>query len=215
MSATVTTVTLKNPVDMVPMFDRLWAEIGGVVLGHQRCVGYSARLTPNHRWYCLRVHPGHDYLAASLLALRDVLTFVPMFVDRSRRDRMTGAALPRIGLLFPGYLFVAMDRSREELLPRCRVNGFKEVLGGNGGAIPLRPGVVEGWIARAGQTGLIDDTAPLIVEAINQGDTVQFHSGPFMGERGICSMSSGDRVCVLLGAARLTVSADRSAVARA
>ena len=200
-------------LDDSPIFRAAWRHVGAGVLSHQRCGCYSEAFLANRRWYCVATHPGQDFLANATLRAAGYLTYLPLFVDRSARH-----AEPIIDPLFPGYQFIAADRATQPLGEACYARGVKAFVSANPlDPRPVRNGLVEALIARAGDDGLIDDhKPPARLEAIPSGAAVTILTGPLSGSVGVCSMTAGDRVRVflgLLGGASVTVT--RASVALA
>jgi transcription antitermination factor NusG len=117
--------------------------------------------------------------------------------------------------LFPSYLFVRFDLSRDRWRAIPSTIGVQSLFMAAGHRpIPVPAGVVEALIERGRPgDGVIDDTyqgpsmAPLSPE-----ERVKITSGPFAGLHGICSWSTSKRVGLLLEAMGAEVQVDRASV---
>lgn len=107
---------------------------------------------------------------------------------------------PHADPLFPGYLFVAVNRQTEELLPRIRVNGFKQLVGGGVAGRPLASGIVEALIEQAGPDRIIRARRSAAPDVLHNGTVVRITSGPFADLTGIVDLPGKQRVRVLLAA---------------
>ena len=186
-------------VDMAPMFRNAWEQHGRAVLRHQSCGRYLAPLAAGSRWFCVVTRPGHDFVAAASIARLGRVGFLPLIVEHT--PPLNGRRRPpTIMPLFPGYLFVAFNRSTDRWTDVRYANGVKDLfMTPSQVPVPVQSGAVEAIIARAGDDGLINDHRPAPhLAPIPAGQTVEFLQGPLAGLQGICSRSAGDRVTVLL-----------------
>lgn len=194
-------INLKSDIDESPMFRYLAAETGRAVLRHQHCGRYS--LGPDHRWFCVNTHPGQELLAVADLHRQGYQAYLPLFVERKRtftQVRYGRPADPVIRPLFPAYLFVPFDRSEERWSPINLTRGVKRIFGSSPSMpTPVPAGIVEALIERSGGDGYRDDEKTVSgFPVITAGTPVRVSDGPMTSFEGICQMSDGDRVRVLL-----------------
>jgi len=143
------------------------------------------------RWFAVRTQPNREHRAKHQLGRQQFQTFLPLIeksVSHARKVRQVRSAL------FPGYLFVELDLSRDQW--RC-INSTYGVsclvmAGERPASIPA--GVIELIIEMSGSNGLVDFTPDL-----KPGMSVQMVSGPLSGLIGRLSRCDArGRVEVLL-----------------
>lgn len=143
------------------------------------------------RWFAVRTQPNREHRAKHQLDRQQFRTFLPLIeksVSHARKVRQVRSAL------FPGYLFVELDLSRDQW--RC-INSTYGVsclvmAGERPASIPA--GVIELIIEMSGSNGLVDFTPDL-----KPGMSVQMVSGPLSGLIGRLSRCDArGRVEVLL-----------------
>lgn len=148
------------------------------------------------RWYVASTHPKAEAFAAAELKNQDFETYLPL---KDERKIVRHKAVSVTSPLFPSYLFVCFDRTAQ----RWRsINGTRGVqrlicsgLGDNPRPLPI--GAVEDLQARqaAGEFGAREDRKRPIILA---GQMLRILSGPFSDFEGICLLSKGQRVTVLI-----------------
>lgn len=115
------------------------------------------------------------------------LATLEQYTDRNRQTRTVRSSL------FPGYVFVEFDvgDDRWMLIPSCR--GVRKVLGSG----PLRPTALPdgalGDLSRRFEAGEFKAKPEF-----GEGDRLNLIEGPFVGRVGVCKLSRGARVEVLL-----------------
>ena len=143
------------------------------------------------RWFAVRTQPNREHRAKHQLDRQQFRTFLPLIersVSHARKVRQVRSAL------FPGYLFVELDLSRDQW--RC-INSTYGVsclvmAGERPASIPA--GVIELIIEMSGSNGLVDFAPDL-----KPGMSVQMVSGPLSGLTGRLSRCDArGRVEVLL-----------------
>lgn len=182
---------------------------GRAALLHLQC-GCHTALPDGQRWFCVNTKPHAEFTALADITSgtrgrRTLRAWLPLFVDYER-----GASIQP---LFRSYLFVALDPTVDAVSRAWYSEGVRQVISSaNNRPIPLPHGFVESLQARgrAGD-GVIDErsNAPAF-QPVCEGDGLRVLHGPFVDQVGICRMSDGERIKVLLGA--LEVSMPRSAV---
>lgn len=154
---------------------------------HAKRFSHQAQL----RWYVAQTQPHADARAASNLERQGFDVFCPRFQKSVRHARQR---VRKLAPLFPGYLFVAIDVTRD---PWRRVNGtfgvVRIVMQGDS-PLPVPVGIVESLQARVKADGAID-CAP----ALKVGQSVRIADGPFADLVGtLASLDGAGRVRVLL-----------------
>lgn len=189
-------------VDMAPTFRYLSDEMAQTVLQAQQR-GCGSHIPPHSRWYCFQAHAGAEYVAIAELGRQGFVTHVPMFVDRQRRPMRNGKPLlqpPLILPLFPGYGFVAFDVGNDRWRSVCSTRGVKRLFQFSAERpMPVPTGVVEELTKRCCIEGYIDDDKPPHqFSKLKRGTKVRILDGAFEGLIGVCSLSSSQRVDLLL-----------------
>ncbi len=167
-------------------------------------------LEPGERWFVARVHPHRESTAQLNLNRLGFRSFAPRVRSTVRHARKLRNVLTP---LFPGYIFLILDLSRDRW--RC-VNstfGVASLIMGVEQPIPVPQGIVETLVAATESSGTIRLDSDLEI-----GQKVRILSGPFA--EALCRLVHLDdrgRVRVLLEFMGAEVSArlDRSCVAPA
>ncbi len=143
------------------------------------------------RWFAVRTLPNQERRAQAQLQQQLFTTFLPLVeksVRHARKMRTVKAAL------FPGYLFVALDLSRDQWRCINSTYGVSGLIMAGAQPMPVPKGVVETFIALSSHHGLMDLTADLMI-----GSAVQVVSGPLSGMLGrLASCDNKGRVELLL-----------------
>src|SRR5271156_1002856 len=128
-------------------------------------------LAPGERWYVARVHPHRESTAQLNLHRLSFRSFAPRVRHTVRHARKLRNVLAP---LFPGYIFIILDLSRDRW--RC-VNstfGVASLIMGVEQPIPVPPGIVETLVAATENSGTIRLDCDLEI-----GQKVRILSGPF------------------------------------
>jgi transcription elongation factor/antiterminator RfaH len=143
------------------------------------------------RWYVVHSQPCREFKAQAQLQRQGFRTFLPRFAKTTRHARKLSTVS---AALFPRYLFVELDVSRD----RWRsVNGTIGVAGlvmGKELPTAVPSGIVESLLAACTADGFID-----LSEKFGIGDRVRLLTGPFadlVGE--LARIDGAGRVTVLL-----------------
>jgi len=126
-------------------------------------------LEPGERWFVARVHPHRESTAQLNLRRLGFRSFAPRLRRTVRHARKLRSVLAP---LFPGYIFLILDLSRDQW--RC-VNctfGVASLIMGVEQPIPVPQGIVETLVAATESSG----TVRLDLEI---GQKVRILSGPF------------------------------------
>jgi transcriptional antiterminator RfaH len=128
-------------------------------------------LTAGERWYVARTLPQRELQAAKQLANQQFRTFVPRFWKNRRHARRVETV---IAPLFPRYIFVVVDRSRDRWRSINGTLGVERLLmqGGEPQAVPH--GVVESLINSIDADGNIQFHYQL-----KEGQSLKITAGPF------------------------------------
>lgn len=148
---------------------------------------------PGDRWYCARTHYRMELLTVGELVKQGYAAFLPR-IERELPDR-TRAVAP----LFPGYLFIRFNRVMDRWRPIVSTPGIRHLFGVSPEMpIPLPPGVIEAMVAKArGDNVVLLESIPG-PEQLDIGEEVRIIAGPFADFRGLCRLSSGNRVRLLV-----------------
>lgn len=111
--------------------------------------------------------------------------------------------------LFPGYVFFKADLSVDNWRPIAYVRGVRRIFGADGERPTAMPvGALDG-LRRRFEAGEFVKRRP---EPIAPGEAVNIGDGAYNGRAGVCDMSRGDRVRVLMnvlgGEAKVWMPAD-------
>ena len=143
------------------------------------------------RWYVVQSQPHKEIYSATQLRNQGFRPFVPRIRKTVRHARqMTSVLAP----LFPRYLFVSLDLSRDRWRSVRGTFGVSSLVMEGDRPAPVPDGVVEQLIAHTTKSEVIDfrhELAP--------GQTVRFLRGPFAEKFGrLVSLDATGRVSVLL-----------------
>jgi transcriptional antiterminator RfaH len=148
-------------------------------------------LTENERWYVARTLPQRELHAARQLANQGFRSFVPRYWKNRRHARKVETISAP---LFPRYIFVVVDRTRDRWRSINGTLGVERLLmyGGEPQAVPV--GVVENLIAAADVEGNVRFGFHL-----KEGQAVKVTAGPFADLVGqLERLDDNGRVRVLL-----------------
>lgn len=111
------------------------------------------------------------------------------YTDRFRQTRVIEASL------FPGYIFVSFDVSSPDWKLITQLRGVKRILGADPThPTPLMDGAVERLRAQF-EAGAYSPPPDVPIVA---GEPLAFTAGPFAGRVGVCKLSRGERIEILL-----------------
>jgi len=145
-------------------------------------------------WYLVRAKPNAEGTALGNLERQGYAVYLPR-VSQSLPFR--GRWRDRIVPLFPGYLFLGLDRGRQALGPVRSTPGVIGAVRFGAQYAEVPDAVILGLRARASaETGLHRLSLP---KRLARGAPVRIHAGPFDGLEGIFQRECGaDRAIVLL-----------------
>ena len=170
----------------------------------------SLELGQGERWFVARVLAHQENRAQLNLYRLGFRSFMPRLrrtVRHARRLRDT------LQPLFPGYIFVTIDLSKDRWRSVNGTFGVASLIMGAEHPRPVPPGVVEGLVASCERCGAVR-----LDDGLEIGQKVRILSGPFAET--LCRLAHLDdrgRVRVLLEMMGMEVAAqvDRSAIAPA
>jgi len=140
---------------------------------------------PGHEWYLAQLKPNALAIARRNLLRQDVPVFAPQRME-TRRHGARFRTEPR--LLFPGYLFVALDPGESRWRAVNSTMGVTRLVAFGGMPAAVPQGLVEQIALGCNAEGLIlppDELAP--------GDRVLVTAGPFAGLLAEVERSEPDR----------------------
>jgi len=149
-------------------------------------------LSLGERWYVARTLPQRELQAAKQLVNQDFRAFVPRYwKNRRHARRVETISAP----LFPRYIFVILDRSRDRWRSINGTLGVERLLMQGGEPQPVPQGVVESLVNSTDQEGNIQFRYQL-----EQGQSVKVTAGAFADFVGELEwLDDRGRVSVLLG----------------
>ena len=143
------------------------------------------------RWFAVRTQPAQEKRAEHQLQQQGFSTFLPLLqksVRHARKLRQVRAPL------FPGYLFVALDLTRDRWRSINSTYGVSGLIMAGEQPMPVPVGVVEGFIELSRADGLMDFTPDL-----KPGAAVRMVAGGLAGMIGrLAHCDAKGRVEVLL-----------------
>ena len=142
-------------------------------------------------WYVVHTKPGNEYRAEKNLTSQEIETFLPLL---ETYQCFGGRPLQKIKPLFPNYLFAKLDIDTHYYKVKW-TRGVSKILGVGGEPMAISERVIETIKARMGENNLVT-----LDDGLQEGNIVQFTSGPFKDLMGVFDkkMSDGKRVKVLL-----------------
>ena len=148
-------------------------------------------LEDGKRWYVARTQPCREASAQFNLQRLGFGTFFPKIQRTIRHARKLRNVLAP---LFPGYIFVILDLSKDRWRSVNGTTGVASLIMGAEQPIPAPRGVVEALIAAREDTGTICLGQNLVI-----GQTVRILSGPFAQTLArLEQLDDRGRVCVRL-----------------
>jgi transcriptional antiterminator RfaH len=140
------------------------------------------------RWYLVQCRARQDGRALEHLERQGFECYRPLYEkERVRRGRkqLTSSAL------FPGYLFIRLDRIHDNWLPICSTRGVIQIVRFNGYPLPVADAVV-------GQIRQRIESGPLREPYLKTGEHVVITEGSFSGIEAMFMASDGDERVMLL-----------------
>ena len=150
-------------------------------------------MTPGQRWYVVQTHPSKEVRAQMNLDQQGFTTYLPRYLrQRSHARRTEIVARP----LFPRYLFVAMDLTRDRWRAVHSTFGVTHLVASGDEPLPVSDEVVGEIRARENEDGFVALGLPAGIKA---GSRVRLIDGIFAEAHGILErIADSRRVSVLL-----------------
>ncbi len=185
------------------------AALGG--LNHLECGSHDGP------WFCAQYHPGQLLLAAANLT-RQGFTFHAPLEELPPTPKVPG--VPRWRPLVSGYLFISFDPLRDPWQRLFHTYGMKRVIISEAEQPLEVPRSALRAFLNSKQEFVVappqpeaSQPAPTPAMAIKRGDALDVVSGPFAGNRGVVTLSSKNRIKLLLaimgGEVEVTVRSDQ------
>lgn len=149
------------------------------------------------RWYVVQSKNKQEYLATQQLHNQNFCVFIPQTcVRRQVRAKIVKIPTP----LFPSYLFVKFDITKDRWRAICGTRGVQQLVTATDKSVtPLPRGLVEDMMLETDDLGFITiQKAEEIVAEYNVGEELQVVDGIFQGLSGTCDGLRKDMVIVLL-----------------
>jgi len=142
-------------------------------------------------WYVVHTKPGNEHRVETNLSNQEIEVFLPLLETFQYTN---GKMIPKIKPLFPNYLFVKLDIDVHYYKVKW-TRGVSKILGIGNEPVPVSEKVIQTIKARMGENNLVK-----LDDGLEEGNIVQFTSGPFKDLMGVFDkkMSDGKRVRVLL-----------------
>lgn len=148
------------------------------------------------RDYVVQTHPCSEAIARANLESLGFQAYLPTVIEELRTGRLKHKRETAMVPLFPRYIFVRFDISNGTWRKIASAKGVQRLLGSDsehptplpqGALLDLRARYAAGEFVRRVET-----------YRISAGDNVTVTHGAFQGHSGICKVSRGDRIRVLL-----------------
>ncbi len=143
-------------------------------------------------WFVVNTHPHQEMRAEANLRQQGYEVWLPRLLRSRRHARKVDTTLAP---LFPGYLFIRLNRKIEAWRAINSTFGVRRILCRGETPAPVETGFVEALMRRTDDTGALAPEA----DALRLGDTLHILSGPFSDRIGtLLSLADKDRVALLL-----------------
>jgi len=142
-------------------------------------------------WFVVQTKPGNEHRVETNLFNQEIEAFLPLLETFQYSH---GETVQKIKPLFSNYLFAKLDIDLHYYKVKW-TRGVSKILGVGNEPIPISEKVIQTIKARMGENNAVK-----LDEGLEEGNIVQFTSGPFKDLMGVFDkkMSDGKRVRVLL-----------------
>jgi len=169
----------------------------------------SQKLAPDERWFLVYTLPKKELHAQLYLGLQNFRTYLPRMRKTIRHARKLSTVNAP---LFPRYLFIVLDLTRDPWLSVSNTIGVSSLFICDGRPLPVPEGIVENLILAADGQNIIR-----LDDELRPGQRIRVLNGPFADLIGLVHRLDGpERVRILLdimgGAVSFNV--NRSTLAR-
>ena len=147
----------------------------------------------NARWFVAHTQPHAEARAVVNLERQGFATHLPRYMKRRRHARRVDmVAVP----VFPRYVFISIDLSRQRWLSIRSTVGVSRLVCQGDAPLAVPEGIVEGLIKRQDEHGFVRLAAPA---GLRVGDKVRVLGGAFEETLGLLeSLTDEQRVTILL-----------------
>ena len=122
-------------------------------------------------WFVLKFKPNSHHQAKKNLNRQGFETFLPLYSSTSRKSsRFTSNRKP----LFPGYMFIAFDRTKSDWHKINNTYGVSKLITFNTKLIPIPTIFIDNLLTRYDLSGKL-----LPIKKLKKGDQVKVLEGPF------------------------------------
>lgn len=149
------------------------------------------------RWYVVQSKQKQEYEAAKQLENQNFAVYIPQtLLKKTVRGKPVQVPTP----LFPSYLFVQFDITKDRWRKICGTRGVQQLVTATDESVsPLPRCLVEDMMLEADDLGYLSiKKADEIVADYRPGDHLEVVGGVFQGLSGTCESVKKDRVFVLL-----------------
>jgi transcriptional antiterminator RfaH len=150
-------------------------------------------MTQGQRWYVVQTQPSKELRAQTNLNQQGFTTYLPRYLrPRTHARRTEIVARP----LFPRYMFVALDLTRDRWRAVQSTFGVTQLIASREEPVPIADGVLGEIRAREDENGFVSLGLPAGLEV---GSRVRLIDGIFAEAQGILERIADDRrVSILL-----------------
>lgn len=170
----------------------------------------SLSLSGGERWFLAHTLPRCEAKAQFHLGAQGFTTFLPQFLKTVRHARQLRTVRTP---LFPGYIFVILDLTRDRWLSIRSTVGVSSLITCDGRPLPVPHGIAEALIQQTDPSNVTRMDIDLV-----EGQPVRVLTGPFanlVGKLEKLNPSGRVRILLQLMGSDVPVSVERSALARA
>ena len=167
-------------------------------------------LSGSERWFLVRTLPRCEAKAQFHLGAQGFATFLPQFLKTVRHARQLRTVRAP---LFPGYIFVILDLTRDRWLSIRSTVGVSSLITCDGRPLSVPHGITEALIQQTDPSNVTRMDVDLV-----EGQAVRVLTGPFanlVGKLEKLNPSGRVRILLQLMGSDVPVSVDRSALSRA
>jgi transcriptional antiterminator RfaH len=144
--------------------------------------------TSQPHWYLIQCKPREDDRAQEHLERQGFECYRPLYEkERVRHGRRQAAR----SALFPGYLFIRLDRLHDNWLPICSTRGVVKIVRFAGYPLPVADEIIDEIRRRI-------DGHPIREPYLKSGEPVVITEGSFSGIQAIFLTSDGEERVILL-----------------
>ena len=145
----------------------------------------------NNAWYLVATKTRSEHVAQKNLQRQSYTIYLPLVKSKHRRN---GRYIPRAEALFPGYLFIQLNREIDNWSPIRSTIGVIGLVRFGGMPAKVPAGLIESLETNEDESGY-----QKIDQQPRSGDRINIIDGPFAGQQGAFqAMKGSDRVLVLL-----------------